>query len=68
MATRIIRLDEVRHLTGLSDSSIVRREREGTFPHRVRLGPNSVGWLLDEVEAWIASRPVVRTRNGSHAR
>ena len=57
MAVRIIRRTEVCDLTGLSNSSIVRLERRGEFPARRRLGPNAVGYLLTEVEAWIASRP-----------
>jgi len=27
-----------------------------TFPKRIRLGKASVGWLLEEVIAWIAAR------------
>jgi predicted DNA-binding transcriptional regulator AlpA len=29
----------------------------GTFPKPVRLGPNSVGWIEREVDAWLQSRP-----------
>lgn len=61
MAIRIIRRAEVRDLTGLSDSSIGRLEERGEFPARRRLGPNAVGYLLTEVEDWIASRPTART-------
>ena len=56
---RIVRRTEVKNLTGLSPSSIERLENRGEFPRRRRLGPNSVGWLLPEVEDWITSRPPV---------
>ena len=26
------------------------------FPKRIALGPNSVGWYADEVDAWVANR------------
>ena len=50
---RIIRLKKVKELTGLSDSSIWRREQEGNFPMRRYLGGRAVGWFLDEVIAWL---------------
>jgi predicted DNA-binding transcriptional regulator AlpA len=30
---------------------------ENEFPAPVELGPNSVAWIADEVDAWLASRP-----------
>ena len=38
---------------------IWRDVRAGTFPAPVDLGPNSVGWFEDEIDAWLASRPRV---------
>lgn len=54
---RLLRANEVQHRTGLSRTTIWRLERKGEFPSRRRLGPNSVGWLKEEVETWIKSRP-----------
>lgn len=54
---RILRLPEVTERTGLSRTTIWRKERDGDFPQRVRLSANSVGWREAEVEAWIESRP-----------
>ncbi len=59
MSARIVRLPELRAITGLSETTIWRREREGNFPRRCRIGPNAVGWKSDQVEAWIESRPLV---------
>jgi prophage regulatory protein len=54
---KILRRHEVVDRTRLSRDTIRRREHAGTFPRRVKLGPNSVGWIEEEVDAWIASRP-----------
>lgn len=59
---RIIRLPEVLHLTGLSRTTLWRKEQGGDFPSRLRLGVNSVGWLYADVAAWIASRAAVSPR------
>ena len=41
-----------------SDVHIWRLERAGQFPHRVQLGPRSVAWYEDEIEAWCADAPL----------
>ena len=50
---RLIRRAEVLELTGLSVTSLYRRMSEGTFPKAVRIGPNSVAWKSEDVDAWI---------------
>lgn len=52
----ILRMPDVRRKTGLSKSRIYRLEREGRFPARVELGPNSVGWYENEVDEWNSAR------------
>jgi prophage regulatory protein len=54
---RILRLPEVIEITGLSRMTIYRREAQGEFPKRRRLGKNAVGWGAEEVEQWIRSCP-----------
>lgn len=48
-------------LEGLQISSVTlwRWVRAGRFPKPIRLGPNTVGWLKNEVSAWLESRPRV---------
>jgi prophage regulatory protein len=41
---------------------ILRLESAGKFPKRIRVGDNRVGWLLSEVEDWIAARVAMRDR------
>jgi predicted DNA-binding transcriptional regulator AlpA len=54
---RIVRRHERRALTGFSDQHTLRMEKAGRHPLRVQLGPNSVGWWLDELDEFLASRP-----------
>lgn len=55
----VIRIAIVQKETSLSRSTIYRLEAQGEFPSRVRLGENSTGWYLHEIEAWLANRPRV---------
>lgn len=53
---RILRLPEVRHITGLSSTTIYRLASKQEFPSPVRLAPRTSGWLQSEVEEWINER------------
>lgn len=57
---RVMRKKEVQATVGLSDVSIWRQERAGTFPRRIRLGGNSVGWLESEISGWLHQRAAER--------
>lgn len=56
-AGSILRLPQVRAITGLSKSSIYAMIASGDFPSQVRLGERAVGWIADQVFAWVAARP-----------
>jgi prophage regulatory protein len=56
MSTRILRLPEVCHLVGLSPSSVSRLCRSGKFVPKRVLSANCVGWIEDEVVAWVRDR------------
>lgn len=58
--TRFLRQRQVCERVGLSPMTIWRRQKDGTFPRRVRLGPNAVGWIEAEIEAWCAERAASR--------
>ena len=64
-AVRIIDRRERRKLVPYSDVHVRRLEQIGAFPQRVQLGPNRVGWLLSEVEAWIQLRAADRSTSKS---
>ena len=56
MRNRILRLPEVLELTGLSKSTLYRRMAVEEFPQQVKLGGagcRTVGWLENEVYAWM---------------
>ena len=57
--TRLLRLREVKRRTGLSDTTIWRRRRAGSFPDPVDLGNGLLGWYEDEIQKWIEDRPRV---------
>lgn len=58
--SKILRKKEVLEMVGLSDPTVWRLERAGQFPKRLRLGGNSCGWLLAEVEDWIQAKAAER--------
>jgi prophage regulatory protein len=51
----ILRLNKVKDRTGLSRSTIYLRIQEGTFPRPINLGARAVGWLENEIDAWLTS-------------
>jgi prophage regulatory protein len=53
---QILRLPHVCKVTGLCRSTIYQLEAEQQFPHRIRLGVRSVGWVESEVQEWLANR------------
>ena len=57
MMTRFLRRREVEGMTGLSRSSIYKGMEDGWFPQAVKVSPRAVRWRLDEIEAWMSSRP-----------
>ena len=57
---RILRIDDVLALTGLSRSTLYRLVASEDFPKPVQLcgpGGRAKGWRLSEVEEWIRNRP-----------
>lgn len=57
---RFLRLPQVVAKVGFCPMTIWRREKARTFPRRVKLGPNSVAWVEQEIEAWCAERAAER--------
>jgi len=54
--TRIIMQKELGRRVPFSPVQIWRLEKAGEFPRRVKLGPNRIGWVEEEVEAWLRQR------------
>ena len=59
----ILRRKQVEKRTGLSRSTIYLRIQEGSFPKPISLGERAVGWLENEIEAWLVSRIEIRNKS-----
>jgi prophage regulatory protein len=53
---RILRLAQVIDMTGLGKSKIYELQAQGRFPTSVRITEHSVGWVEQEVQAWLTGR------------
>jgi prophage regulatory protein len=46
---------------------IMRLEKRGKFPKRLRVGANSVEWLAHEIDDWISARTAERDQEAAAA-
>ncbi len=53
---RVITKRELRQLVPYTPQHILRLEKQGKFPKRIKIGERRVGWWLHEVMAWLAGR------------
>jgi prophage regulatory protein len=56
--TPMIRMPEVARTTSLSKSTIYDLIKANKFPRPKRLGKRAVGWLANDIQSWIESRPL----------
>lgn len=61
-APQLLRLKQVKEVTGLSRSSIYCEVAAGRFPKQIRITSKTVGWLADEVNDFVMGR-VAQSRN-----
>jgi prophage regulatory protein len=54
---RILTFKELMLLVPYTRQHILRLEKKGKFPKRVRIGPRRVGWWLSEILEWLQTRP-----------
>lgn len=59
---QILRKGEAAARVGYSEVHVMRLERAGMFPKKIRLGPASIGFLESEVDDWIRERAAERER------
>ncbi|MGB5134053.1 MAG: AlpA family transcriptional regulator [Prochlorococcaceae cyanobacterium] len=64
---RLLRLPEVKQKVGLSRTAIYRLIAEGQFPRQVCIGPRTVAWCQDDLEAWIEQRIQGATERSDHS-
>ncbi|MBL4751645.1 MAG: AlpA family phage regulatory protein [Amylibacter sp.] len=53
---RILSKRQLKEMVLYSPQHVARLEKAGTFPMRIQLGPNRVGWVEDEVLNWLQER------------
>ena len=53
MQQKLLRLPQVKSITGLSKSTIYARISDGTFPKQIPLGPRLVVWVEADIQKWI---------------
>ena len=46
----------------VSNTTLLRWEKHGRFPRRIRMAGTSVAWFLSEIEEWLAERAAERAR------
>ena len=54
--SKIFRTNDLCELLSISRATLHRFRRQGEFPEPVQLGPNMVGWLASDVDAWVEAR------------
>ncbi|MEC8328120.1 MAG: AlpA family phage regulatory protein [Pseudomonadota bacterium] len=59
---KLIKLAEVKEITGLGRSTIYSFIKEGIFPKQVELGPRAVAWVEEEIFEWVEERIAERDK------
>lgn len=56
MGASILRLPEIKKITGLSRSAIYDLISQGKFPKQIKLTSRSSGWIESEINQWLDDR------------
>jgi prophage regulatory protein len=56
--TELERLPSVVQRTTVSRSHLYALMKAGKFPKPLRLGARAIGWRVEDIDAWIATRPI----------
>lgn len=46
----------------VSNTSLLRWEKQGRFPRRIRMAGTTVAWFVSDLEYWLAERDAERAR------
>lgn len=60
MPAKLIKINDVTAMTGLSRSHLYALAQQGIFPKPVKLTERSSAWVESEVQGWIESRIALR--------
>lgn len=53
---RLMRVADVEQEYGISRSTLNTWRSKGLFPEPIQIGPNTIAWKVEEVEAWLKSK------------
>ncbi len=67
MQERLLTIEQVMGITTLSKSEIGRRESNGDFPKRIKLGSKRSAWVGSEIEAWVQATIKIAREETSNA-
>ena len=57
---RVISWRELSEMIPFTRQHVLRLEKAGKFPRRLKLGQRRVAWVYAEIEAWIGERVALR--------
>ena len=57
---KVIKLNEVKHLTPVSTASIYRQIKNKSFPKQIKLGERSSAWFYEEIMQWLEDKRIER--------
>jgi len=63
---KIYRKKELCKLLCISPATLYRLVNAGSFPGSIRMSENMVGWLAQDVEDWLESRPKTKPEGIKH--
>ena len=55
---RMLRIKDVIKITAMSNSTIYELIKSNDFPRPKRIGKRAVGWLENDIQNWVDSRPL----------
>ena len=53
----LLRQSDVIAILKVSRPTLWHWRREGRFPAPIKIGPNTIAWTPESIEAWLAERP-----------
>ncbi len=63
--SQILRVKHLCEMLSVSRATIYRWTGSGLLPPRRRIGPNVVGWLAQDIEEFLSSRPLASSSEES---
>ena len=62
---RVITKKELRLLVPYTPQHILRLEKQGKFPKRIKIGPRRVGWYLHHIVKWLDDKAMPADHNAA---